>query len=384
MKVLYMVSWYPRPRSRYSGIYFRQLAEAMAEITNEVIVACVHVKFAAKIDRMGLSVKKRGNLTEYIWFVPAVVPRWKWMYKQLAAFYMRRLYKRIVRRHGVPDIIHAQSAFYAGYAAAAVSRKAGVPMVFTEHSSKVLNKKLSADEKRILAAAIGTARRVIAVSHVLKGRMASYGKAVAVVPNLVDTAALHHVGKKPSDMFTFMCLGNLLRDKGMDLLIRAFCGAFAPHEKVRLVIGGEGVYRSQLERLIQELECGARVTLCGAVEHKEIGNFMSLGDCFALTSRYETFGIVFIEAASCGLPLISTRCGGPEEIINAQNGILIEKDDGAALIQAMRYMASHTQQYSGNEISKDIKNRFGKDFVVGVLLKLYRDVLEDMRHKQIT
>ena len=99
-------------------------------------------------------------------------------------------------------------------------------------------------------------------------------------------------------------------------------------------------------------------------------------DAFVLASRRETFGVVYIEAMAAGLPVIATRCGGPEDFVTEENGILIPVDDAAALTDAMEHMMLHRREYDSASISADIRRKFAPETIAARLTDIYKTVLE--------
>lgn len=90
--------------------------------------------------------------------------------------------------------------------------------------------------------------------------------------------------------------------------------------------------------------------------------------------RHETFGVVYAEAIASGKPLIATRCGGPESIVNAINGQLVDVGDVPALARVMQDMAANWHRYSPQAIRHDFEARFSRPAVVHQLRALYRQV----------
>jgi glycosyltransferase involved in cell wall biosynthesis len=103
----------------------------------------------------------------------------------------------------------------------------------------------------------------------------------------------------------------------------------------RLRIYGEGAQRAELEQLIAELGVGENVSLMGATT--EIGEEMARGSVFALSSRFEGFGMVLVEAMSKGLPVVSFDCPrGPGEIVeDGVDGVLVANGDVRAFARAL-------------------------------------------------
>ena len=99
---------------------------------------------------------------------------------------------------------------------------------------------------------------------------------------------------------------------------------------------------------------------------------MMNSDCFVLSSNFETFGVVLIEALACGLPLIATKCGGPEDIINKQNGILMDVENQLQLEDAMITMYKNAHNYDKEKLRNYAKEKFGEKTFIENVIKYYK------------
>ena len=96
-------------------------------------------------------------------------------------------------------------------------------------------------------------------------------------------------------------------------------------------------------------------------------------DCFICSSRVETLSCVLNEAAACGKPVISTRCGGPLDIVTEESGLLVPVDDPGAMADAMQRMAEAAASYDPARIRALTLERFGRDTVCERLVAACRD-----------
>ena len=222
--------------------------------------------------------------------------------------------RRAVGKDGwTPDIIHQ----HFGFELAAMAEREGVPFIFTEHSSHH-NRTLSPKQAERLKKEYGRCSAVLAVSRALAKNMAG--------------------------------------------LLRAFA---ALHGEPRLIIFGDGPESGALRTLCAELGLYSRVSFRGHCPREELAEAYAAADCFVLASRSETFGVAYIEAMAAGLPVIATRCGGPEDFVTEENGILIPVDDESALIDAMERISAENlpPRPSPRGLPSFMREFFHADFV---------------------
>jgi len=118
-----------------------------------------------------------------------------------------------------------------------------------------------------------------------------------------------------------------------------------------------------------------QIKLLGFAPRKQVLEELQKSDAFILSSKYETFGVVVIEAMSCGLPAIATKCGGPESIIeNSELGLLVENDDLEELSNAMKDMYENRADYNSNKIRTYVVNNFSEKAVASKLINIYEKV----------
>jgi glycosyltransferase involved in cell wall biosynthesis len=133
---------------------------------------------------------------------------------------------------------------------------------------------------------------------------------------------------------TIITVGRLVYQKDHDTLLRAFALARSRLD-ASLVLVGQGPLQDELTTLARELGISDRVIFAGWQQNPFA--WMANADLFVLSSRFEGFGNVVIEAMACGLPVVSTDCpSGPSEILaNGDAGILVPVGDVHAMADAM-------------------------------------------------
>jgi glycosyltransferase involved in cell wall biosynthesis len=155
---------------------------------------------------------------------------------------------------------------------------------------------------------------------------------VARIPNAVPDLG---GGISPTTAPVIVAAGRLQRQKGFDLLIDAFAPIAARHPEWTVRIYGGGPERQALKRQIAQRGLDGRVQLMGPT--RELGPALADGGLFVLSSRWEGFGLVIVEAMSRGLPVVSFDCPrGPSDIVtDGRDGLLVPPQDTAALGAAM-------------------------------------------------
>src|SRR5690606_9435676 len=101
------------------------------------------------------------------------------------------------------------------------------------------------------------------------------------------------------------------------------------------------------------------VTFLGKLSRGEVRMALSNCNAFVLPSRFETFGVVLVEALAMGVPVIATRCGGPEDIVTENTGVLVPVDDRQALAEALESVLLSPDKWDRDTIREDCRARFG-------------------------
>ena len=380
MKVLFITRGYPSKANPMDGNYEAVQAKAIKAKGHEVINISIKWKsvfYLFKWNRFKYKNDEGIQVYEYVGILPTIPFVFNndrlslWMKKRILC----KVYSKIFKKQEKPNVVHSHSLFISEFAIA-LKKKYSLPIVFTEHWSKLNTENIDVNLYR-KGQVYHEANNVIAVSNALSEKMLKhFGVKSQVIYNMVDNSFFDEVSidDVSHSKFTFVSVGNLLVGKGFDTLVKAFFESKFPSNVVLNIIG-EGGEREKLEELIRALHLTDRVKLLGVKSPVEVSSILAHADIFVLASRKETFGIVYVEAMAKGLPVIATKCGGPEEFVNKQNGILVPVDNVEELSKAMLLMYKEGQHYCKHAIRKYSYENFSQDVVADKILKVYRDIL---------
>ena len=181
------------------------------------------------------------------------------------------------------------------------------------------------------------ADKVLAISEGLGRGLTHYfgvsPSRIQVIPNPVDLPSQRLERRPPEGHPHFLAIGRLEYQKGFDVLLEAL--AQMEDKTARLTILGEGKQEEALRRQAEELGLAERVSFPGFV--KDLTEYFARSTAFVLSSRWEGFGCVVVEAMAAGLPVVVTDCdyGPPEIVTHRVNGLVVPTQDSNGLARAL-------------------------------------------------
>jgi len=242
------------------------------------------------------------------------------------------------------DLVHAHAPLPCGHAAMLVNAELGLPYVVSVHGLDVFSTKQVAGRaghwcRRISQRVYRSARRVICISeHVREQVLEGMGRAcrTSLVHNGVDPQMFLPSNEPSSAEPLVLSVGNLIPVKGHELLIGAVASLAPEFNALRLEIIGDGPERSRLQALADQLRISDRVRFFGPQSRHQVAAAMRQCTVFALPSRYEGLGCVYLEAMAVGKPVIGCRGQGIAEIVqHGVNGFLVGPDNEKELTLAL-------------------------------------------------
>lgn len=170
-----------------------------------------------------------------------------------------------------------------------------------------------------------------------------YSNKVEIIPNPV-TYIPKQTEQIDKDPYRIIAVGRLHSQKGFDMLIEAFAMIATNIPNWHIDIYGHGIDEELLKTMIRDRQLEGKIVLKGLTD--KIFDEYRRSQFFVLSSRYEGFGLVLVEAMSCGIPCVSFRCEyGPEDIIsNEVDGLLVSDGNVEELADKMLWMATHEKE----------------------------------------
>ena len=391
MKVLTFTTLYPNAAQPHHGVFvenrLRHLA-ATGKVDARVVAPVPWFPFAAeRFGRYGAFARAPSHETRH--GIEVSHPRYLVIPKVGMNLAPRLLYRGALRAvkslidNGFDfDLIDAHYFYPDGVAAVMLGERFGKPVTITARGTDInLIAQIGVPGKMIREAA-GRAAGVIAVSRALEGGLAGIGvnsDRITVLRNGVDLDLFRPIDRAASrskfalNAPTLLFVGNLVRLKGHDLVIRAL----RTLPEVDLLIVGSGPEEVRLRGLARELGVSTRVRFMGPVPHEQLAELYSAADALVLASSREGWPNVLLEAMACGTPVIASNVGGiPEIVATPEAGVLMRERSAEGIADAVRALLSHPPD---RPATRRYAERFSWDATTEGQLRLFGSILADRR-----
>ena len=335
------------------------------------------------------------------WQHVPVLPVREWMYEQLVAAgvqpvmlsergtfdvaYFARMVALIRKRR--VDLIHAH-LFGSAVRAALLSRISGVPAIATLHGNMDLGSR-----ERFLGAKIkllnSGLKRVVFVSEPLRRTVLDAvplrPDLAEVIPNGIDAARFAsgdgrsfraEFGIAPDEFVVGTVATPGRAAKGLDIFLEVAALLRKRLPRIRFVIVGDLALGRGTELLEQRAALGLDNDVIMTGFREDVAAALASFDVYALTSRTEGFSISLVEAMASGLPVVSTRCGGPEQILkDGVTGLLVENESATAVASAIERFRANPEERRrlGSAARVESRERFSLDAQLRSYDRLYQE-----------
>jgi phosphatidylinositol glycan class A protein len=240
------------------------------------------------------------------------------------------------------------------------ARTMGYKVCYTDHSLFGFQDVASIHINELLKITLSDVDYVICVSNTCREnlvlRAALHPTTVFTIPNAVDASKFTPDPSKrfPTNTVNIVLLSRLVYRKGIDLLVKVIPVILSRFVNVHFIIGGDGPKKLQLEEMRERYQYHDRVEFLGAVPHHKVRNVLIRGHIFLNCSLTESFCIALLEAASCGLFVVSTKVGGVPEVL-PPSMIKFAVPTVSGLVDALAEAVSISRRIVPSELHQRVK-----------------------------
>ncbi len=381
-KILFITRWYPNRVDKLDGNFIENHARAVSMVADLAVLYVgadpsmsdryydcqVSTEHGFPVVRVwyrnnDVSTKINGRIIKFFRYLKATRMAW---------LQTRKIF-------GLPDVNHVHIftrpvllAFYLRY-------KFGIPFLITEHSSHFVHDLpvLLPPMKWFAQFAASQAKIITAVSKTLQDAMNNFGLhgSYRIIPNVVfitETAA----NQKPSeDIVSIIAIGGLTDSrKNISGLIDVFSNIHTQIPDARL-----NIIRPVPDQKLYDSASNTgllhnKIFFHDYLSNEEVYRLLTSCSFLVVNSISETFSMAAAEALACGKPVITTRCGGPEEFINSTVGMLIDINAPEQLAEALTGMYKQYQRFD----PEILKSYAAVNFSAEVVGKKFMDIYEEL------
>lgn len=282
-----------------------------------------------------------------------------------------------------PDVIHAQHIWIISN----VALDYNIPVVITSHGSDIMGYEAWPKFHNIMYEVAEKCKKIIAISNNSKDVITNIFKEnkekVVTILNGYDEKIFYKEDYNKEEVLKefgiynnydkIVCFaGRLAKNKGVDLLLQS--AKNYEKENILTLIVGDGEELNNLRRMTKELEL-KNIVFLGNQSHDTLRKIYNISDVCAVPSRQEAFGLVVLEAISCGTPVVATNQGGIPDIVNSSVGILIPEENTLELENAISRILNNEIKFDSTYLAEYAKNNYRQDLLIDKLIEIYGESL---------
>ncbi|WP_049924726.1 glycosyltransferase [Halopiger djelfimassiliensis] len=387
MDLVFVSHLFPTPKQPTKGIFVLRQAEALSDRGHHVRVISPVPYVPRPVSRLlnrpsSATIPQRDRYGDVTVYYPRYfsLPRPETL--PLVAYSFRRTLRNHRPLFESADLVNAHVAVPDGFAAAPLARSLEIPLVTTIHGADLQHSIHRPFIEPQVETAVASSETVILNSHKLRRIFTSQFDRkhdIEVVHNGIPVQLIAETSPREPDgtSCSVISVGSLTETKGHRYALEAI--AKLP-ERLEYLIVGDGPLRAELEEYATDLGIRADVTFTGSVPHRDVFGYLQSADAFVLPSYEEAFGIAYLEAMACGLPVIACEGEGPADYItDRQTGFLVpphEPDAIAEVLQELRADPDLRRRVSDRGQRTAI-NAFSWERNAKAVERIFRDAAEE-------
>lgn len=385
MHVMFLPRWYPDRYDPMLGLFVRRHAEAAA-LYNRISVVYVSPSQSATNEWFETVRTEEPNLLTYNIYYRKFKGNklFQRFFNNLMFFVaLMRGMKQVMAEWGRPDLIHVHILTRMALPALWMKGFRGIPYIITEHWSRYLPERSEFKgyfRKKLTKKLIEHSDRITVVTSDLYNAMVDLGlyhNNYCVLPNVVDLELFkptERIAGRRVRMIHISCFED--KSKNISGLLRVLKSLSMQKYDFECVLVGDGMDHAALVQYAEQMEFPeGQIRFTGILEGEKLAAELSDADIFVLFSRYENMPVVILEALACGIPVVASAVGGIPEIVNENNGMLVDHTSEYAMESALYYMMHSYTKFPKSTLRAVVENKYGRDVVGALLNKWYREAM---------
>lgn len=378
IRVLHITFWYPSKEHPGNGTFVREHIQAISRFAESKVIAFSYLPRESQKILEFETINDNGVEVNFIKFRQH--PSFKLNFLVFSFFAFLRFLKNYI--YGFrPQLVHSH-VYIATIVATNIAKLFRIPVVATEHFSRISLDKLMTLEKKFAVSAFNKCKVVCSVSNKLKRDLIKLGvkTRIEVVPNAINTDIFFPKKKKvaSSEKVNMIFVGNLIKEKGLYELFKALSELINVID-FNLEIIGDGPERKNLEKYAEEMRIKDKVVFYGYQSKEVVAQKMREASFLVHPSHFETFGCVVAEALCCGTPVLATNVGAIPEILDDERlGLLVEPNDYIKIRDGIMLMISKLPEFDKDFIATYASSRYSYK----VISSKYQDIYNLLTQKK--
>lgn len=369
-KITIITPYFPTSDNKYGGIFVYDQAKIIAEYVKSVEVYVIRPWFKLsrkfpfisnnRCDLSLLKIEKKNVSLRLIRYLPFP--------KDTIFYHLSLAVSIFINKWRFTDKLLIHTVYPLGVAIRSFKR----PSAIIIHGSDFRYFSQNSKQMKVITEAIARTS-VICVSEGLKKEIehavsnsknnSSNTLDISVIENGVEIKQKNNFSRydysNNKRAFRFIFVGSLIKLKGVYELLEAFSKLQnkSGQKCYSLTFVGDGPEKSTLESIVNNNSI-QDVFFAGPLNNDKVMSILDSSDCLVLPSYQEGFGRVIIEMLSLGKPVIATRSGGPEFILNEDTGLIVPPKDVNALVNAMENIHKNSNSYNSEKIIRYTKQNY--------------------------
>lgn len=381
--ILFLTKWYPNKFDPQLGVFVKKHAKAVSELCNvNVLYVCADAALEGMYETIISNPQGFSEIIVYYKknnsFLKSIINPYRYIKANRIGI------QEVQKTLGVIDLIHVNVLNRPGLIALIIKKLKGIPFIITEHWTGYVSgsyEKSGFLKKWLNKLIIKNANVVTTVSESLRKKMLelALNNNYFVVPNVVesiDPTSLF-TGQHSQTKIKILTIADLLdSQKNISGIIKSIANISSQNPNIEYHIIGDGPDKSMLSSLADSLQGNTKfIFFHGRQNNEYVYNFLKQIDFVIINSNFETFSVVAAEALVNGKPVISTICGGPEEFINPDCGILIEPNNQKQLEKAIIKMISDYKNYDAQKLNQYISQKYNHTVIGKQFYTIYKTLI---------